>query len=134
VSKSRCSDVADRTYPTPGEELADTLKAWLDDGTEPAPVAAPAKPAAPMPPAAIAEAAATVADAANGALEADLADEATRKLLAAAKSTDELTTIVANRITPLRLAKGSPRRARLLALYTEAEKRLTTPQTESASP
>lgn len=53
VSKSRCSEVADRTYPMPGEELADTLRAWLEDGED----AKPKVKAAPMPAAAIAEAA-----------------------------------------------------------------------------
>lgn len=36
VSKSRCSDIADRTYPQPGEALAETLRSWLEDGEPPA--------------------------------------------------------------------------------------------------
>ncbi len=40
VSKSRCSEIADRSYSEPGIEIADALKAWLDDG-EDAPVHKP---------------------------------------------------------------------------------------------
>ena len=61
ISKSRCSSLADQAIRKPGKQLAETLKAWLSDGT-PAPERAP-KPE-PLPIAAVAEQAQRVADAA----------------------------------------------------------------------
>jgi hypothetical protein len=37
VTKSRCSALADAVIVRPGREVADRLRAWLDDGVQPAP-------------------------------------------------------------------------------------------------
>ena len=61
ISKSRCDEIADKAFRKPGRQFAETLKAWLSDGT-PA-VTQPPQPA-PQPPAVIAEQAQRVANAA----------------------------------------------------------------------
>lgn len=61
ITKSRCSDLNGRDFREPGQDLADIIGAWLEDGEdaealpEPLPPVrnAPARPAAPKPDAAI---------------------------------------------------------------------------------
>jgi len=35
VSKTRCTEMAERTFKKPGKDVADVLRAWLSDGTAP---------------------------------------------------------------------------------------------------
>jgi AAA domain len=125
VSKSRCSEVADRSYPTPGEDLADTLLEWLNDGTTP--VAAPPKfvpavqPApAPMSTEDTAAAAQAVADAAM----TEAAEDETFREDYAAATTPAAVNAIGLRIQALKLPKGSPRRTRLGALHIAASTRV----------
>lgn len=47
VSKTRCSELAERTFKKPGKDVADLLRAWLSDGTTPLlrPASEPERPA-----------------------------------------------------------------------------------------
>jgi hypothetical protein len=122
ISKSRCSEIADRSYPTPGDDLADALRAWLDEGEEaPPPVAVPP----PLSAAEVAEAsAAAIAATEVGAREA-LEDDAIRQAFEDAGDAVAIAVVVA-RVAALHLDKQNPRRARLFSLYTAATKRVST--------
>ena len=37
ITKTRCHKLADKIFTKPGEDLANEIKSWLDDGTEPTP-------------------------------------------------------------------------------------------------
>ncbi len=81
-----------------------------------------------------AAAAAEVVAAADEAIAADAADETIRIALEAAKTAAEIADVVASKVVPLKLAKGSPRHTRIGAWHKSAAARVAAESAAKAKP